>query len=125
MMQIVLLTLLVAGALFMLIAAVGVMRLPDVYMRMSATTKATTFGLMLMLLAALLAPEELEARGRILAVMVFLLLTNPVAGQMIGRAAWLARVPLWRGTLVDQMRDHPNSPEQNPSASPAKSTRKD
>lgn len=96
-------TLLILGAVFMLIASVGILRLPDLYMRMSATTKATTFGLMLMILSALIFFDDIGAKGRALAIIAFLCLTGPVSAHMIGRAGYLSGVPLWRGTVVDQL----------------------
>ncbi len=96
--------LLVTGAFFMLIAAVGIMRMPDIYMRISATTKATTFGLALMILAAFIFFDDPGAKGRALAIIAFLCLTGPVSAHMIGRAAYLSGAKLWPGTVTDQLK---------------------
>jgi multicomponent Na+:H+ antiporter subunit G len=97
--------LMLAGAAFMLIAAIGVLRLPDVLMRMHASTKAGTLGAGLLLLAVALIYGEIGIATRALATIAFLVLTAPVAAHMIGRAAYLVGVQLWEGTIVDELKD--------------------
>ncbi|HEY8943471.1 MAG TPA: monovalent cation/H(+) antiporter subunit G [Polyangiaceae bacterium] len=88
----------------MLLAGLGVVRMPDVLLRMSATTKAATLGAGCMLGAAALHFEDMGITTRAVAAIVFLLATAPVAAHMIGRAAYFARVPLWEGTWKDELR---------------------
>jgi multicomponent Na+:H+ antiporter subunit G len=95
--------LLVLGTLFMLLAAVGLLRLPDVYLRMSAASKAATLGVSLVLLGAAVHFGSLAVVGRVLAIVTFLFLTAPVAAQVIGRAAHRRGSPLWQGTTVDEL----------------------
>jgi multicomponent Na+:H+ antiporter subunit G len=97
--------LLVAGATLALLAAVGVLRMPDVFTRMQASTKASTLGLGCLLagLAVRLPDSALVVRAGCIAG--FVMLTTPVAAHVIARAAYLAGVPLWKGTLVDERRD--------------------
>ncbi len=94
------------GALFMLIASIGLLRMPDLFLRMSATSKAATLGAGLVMAAAALYFSEAGITTRVLVVIVFLLLTVPVAAHMIGRAAYFDGVPLWSGTVVDDLRGH-------------------
>jgi multicomponent Na+:H+ antiporter subunit G len=97
--------LVVAGASFMLLAAVGVARLPDVWMRMHASTKSATFGIGCMALA--LAASHLHDLGvvmRSIIIIGFVFQTAPVAGHMIGRAAYLMGVVPWRGTKLDELK---------------------
>ena len=68
------------GSLLMLLGALGVLRLPDLYMRVSASTKASTLG-------------------------GFIIITAPVAAHLISRAAYLVDAPLWKGTIVDELQD--------------------
>ncbi|MBI1992810.1 MAG: monovalent cation/H(+) antiporter subunit G [Deltaproteobacteria bacterium] len=98
--------LLLAGATFMLLAAVGVVRMPDLFTRMQTTTKSATLGAGSMLLAAALYFGDLGVTTRALAVISFLFLTAPVAAHMIGRAAYFVGVPLWKETIVDELRGH-------------------
>lgn len=82
--------LLVAGALFALVAAIGVVRFPDVLTRMHAATKPQTFGLLLILLGLALRLDSLGDLTFIVVVIVFQLLTAPVAAHMVGRATFRA-----------------------------------
>jgi multicomponent Na+:H+ antiporter subunit G len=95
--------LMVIGALFMLLAGIGIVRMPDLFLRMSATTKAATLGVSSLLLAMAVYFGELGITSRAVATIVFVLLTAPVAAHMIGRAAYLGGVPLWERTCVDDL----------------------
>jgi multicomponent Na+:H+ antiporter subunit G len=77
--------------------------MPDLYLRMSAATKAATLGVGLNLLAAALVFDDAGVRGRALATALFLLITAPVAAQVIGRAAYRTGCRPWRGTRVDEL----------------------
>ncbi len=98
--------LLLTGAIFMFLAGIGILRMPDVYTRMSATTKAATLGVGCTLLAAAVYFGELGVTSRALATLAFLLLTAPVAAHMIGRAAYFGGVELSPGTVVDELKGH-------------------
>ena len=95
--------LLCAGTVFLLLAGVGVLRMPDLYCRMSATTKAATLGVGCILLAATFQFGDMRVATRAIATIAFLLLTVPVGAHMIGRAAFLAQVPLWGPTVCDEL----------------------
>lgn len=98
--------LILVGAFFMCVAAIGVARLPDVFMRMHASTKSATLGAGCLLLGAALHFGDFAISARAVAVIFFLLATAPVGAHMLGRAAYFARVPLWEGTLSDELRGH-------------------
>jgi len=102
--------LLVAGAGFAFIAGLGVWRLPDVMMRMHASTKAGTLGVGLILLGLAVHAEDMGVVSRALAAIVFLLLTAPVAAHMIGRAAYRIGEPLWDRTVTDEWDRHGDPP---------------
>jgi len=91
-----------AGSAFALLAAVGVLRMPDVFTRMQASTKASTFGLGCLLLGAALQLGDLASFIRTASIGAFVLLTTPVAGHVIARASYFAEVPLWKGTVLDE-----------------------
>ncbi|MEO1192654.1 MAG: monovalent cation/H(+) antiporter subunit G [Pseudomonadota bacterium] len=93
------------GGLFSLVAALGVLRLPDVWIRMHASTKAGTLGCGLILVAVAVHFGDTGVVARAVAAIVFLLLTAPVAAHMIGRAAYRSGVPLWEGTKIDELAD--------------------
>lgn len=96
----------VFGAFLMFLAGVGLLRLPDIFLRMSAATKASTLGAGFILLGAALYFDELGTTSRAVATIFFLLLTGPVAAHRIARAAYFDGSPLWEGTVRDDLRGH-------------------
>ena len=92
------------GAAFTLLAAIGVRRMPDVFTRMQASTKASTLGLGCLLLGTALQMGDFASFIRISSIGAFVLLTTPVAGHVIARASYFADVPLWKGTVLDERR---------------------
>ncbi len=97
-------TLLIIGTTFMFLAAVGLLRQPDTYLRMSATSKATSLGVGSVLLAAAVYFGEFAIAARAFAAIAFIMVCTPIAAHMIGRAAYFTGTPLWEGTLVDELR---------------------
>ncbi len=107
------------GGFFALIAGLGILRLPDVLIRMHATTKAGTLASGLVMLAVAAGFADAPTVARAVAVMVFLLLTAPVAAHMIGRAAFRSGVPLWPPTKVDPAaRTKLGMPAEDPDRAP-------
>jgi multicomponent Na+:H+ antiporter subunit G len=94
---------LLVGATFIFIAGLGAFRFPDLYTRIHAVSKATTLGLGCMLLGVGIAFPEAVVIAKIIAVVLFIFLTTPVATHMIVRAAYLNKIPQWKGTVVDEM----------------------
>lgn len=110
--------LILAGALFMLVAALGVLRLPDLMLRMHAATKAGTLGAGLLLFSVVLLFGETAFTTRALAAIVFLLMTAPVASHAIGRAAYFQGTPLWERTARDELRGRYNPETQTLAGAP-------
>lgn len=98
--------LIVIGTAFSALAAVGVWRMPDLYMRMQAAAKSSTVGVSCLILAAAIQFEPMGATTRALLVVAFLFLTGPVAAHMVARAAYAAGVELWSKSVLDELRDH-------------------
>ena len=92
----------VAGATLALLAAVGVLRMPDVFTRMQASTKASTLGLGCLLAGLALQHPEVSVVIRAGSIGAFMMLTTAVAAHVIARAAALTGAPLWKGTLIDE-----------------------
>jgi multicomponent Na+:H+ antiporter subunit G len=105
----------VAGGLFALAAALGVLRLPDVLIRMHSSTKAGTLGCGLVLVAVAVHFGDTAIVARAIAAIVFLLMTAPIAAHMIGRAAYRTGVPLWKGTVIDELAE-PRKKDDPPSS---------
>lgn len=94
--------LIVLGGLFSAVAGIGILRLPDVLVRMHASTKAGTLGVGLIVLGAAFHFDGTLAVAKALLIVLFLLLTAPVGAHLIGRAAYRSGTPLWEGTVIDE-----------------------
>lgn len=94
----------VSGAAFSLIAAIGINRLPDVYTRMHAASKAGTVGSGLLLLAVGIHAVELSTLARALAGFFFFILTAPVSAHLLAMAAHKAGYPLDVKSVVDDLK---------------------
>jgi len=95
--------LLLVGAAFSLLAAVGILRMPDFYSRLQVTTKASTLGVGCVVLGTALQLAAPGATTRALLVVAFLVLTSPVAAQVICWAARAEGVPMFEATIVDEL----------------------
>ena len=91
-----------AGATLALLAGVGIVRMPDVFTRMQASTKASTLGLGCLLIALAIRYPETAVVVRAVALAAFMMLTTAVAAHVIARAAARSGAPLWKGTLLDE-----------------------
>jgi multicomponent Na+:H+ antiporter subunit G len=96
------------GVFFMLVAAIGLNRMPDVYLRMHGATKSTTLGITAILLAVALHFGTAPAYTRAALVVLFFLLTAPIGTQVLARAAYFSQVPRWEGTDPDELAEHYN-----------------
>jgi multicomponent Na+:H+ antiporter subunit G len=85
--------LLAGGVAFIVIASVGVARLPDVFQRMHAATKAGGIGASLVLLGVLVAGGVARPLTGVLTIL-FMLLTLSVASQLLARAAYMSGAAL-------------------------------
>lgn len=92
-----------AGTFFILVAAIGVVRMPDIYMRLSAASKASTLGASFILAAVALFFDSTPVSGKVIAIISFTLLTAPIAAHMLGRAAYLSGTPLWEKSVCDKL----------------------
>jgi multicomponent Na+:H+ antiporter subunit G len=93
----------IAGAFFSLLAAIGVIRFPDVYTRMHAATKAPAFGILLFLVAAVTFFADFYTTAISLMIVVFIFLTAPVASHIISRVAHLLNTEIWSKTTIDEL----------------------
>lgn len=97
--------LLIVGSLFTLTAAIGMLRLPDLYTRMHAASKAGTVGACVMLLALAIVAGELAVTLRALAGVAFFVLTVPISSHLLAMAAHRTGHAMWRGTVRDDLSD--------------------
>lgn len=93
------------GGFFCFVAGLGVLRLPDVLIRMHASTKAGTLGSGLILIAVAVFFGDITTITRAVATILFLLITAPVGAHMIGRAAFRSGMPLWNTKVEEGTRE--------------------
>ncbi len=103
------------GVALVLLAGLGILRFPDVLIRANAATKAAGLGVAAILagVAFVIATPEAAVKMSIAVVLQFG--TAPVAGHLIGRAAYRAGAPLWDGTHIDDLagaRERPHDPSE-------------
>ena len=91
------------GAALVFIAALGVVRLPDLYTRMHAASKASSLGLSFLLAAVAIAHPEPGVWLKAGLGIVFLFITAPVAAHLLARSAYVHKVPLWKGSVTDEL----------------------
>jgi multicomponent Na+:H+ antiporter subunit G len=84
--QIILYTLILGGSFFVLVAAIGLLRFRELYSRMHATTKATSFGILLLVAGAGLHFASWEVAIKAVLVILFVYLTAPLAAHSIARS---------------------------------------
>lgn len=93
------------GILFNFFGCVGLVRLPDIYNRLQASTKCVTLGTCLILLGVLIF-SGIDAMGaKALVCAVFILLTSPTAAHAIAKGAHLSGIKLWEGSVVDKYQE--------------------
>jgi multicomponent Na+:H+ antiporter subunit G len=92
------------GTIFVLLAAIGLVRMPDLYLRISVTTKAATLGIGLLLTSAAVFFNETSVTTRIIAIIFFILLTAPVGAHLLGRASYFIGIPMWKKSVMDELK---------------------
>lgn len=93
---------LILGGILSLIAAVGVLRMPDIFTRMHAATKTGTVGVSVITIGMMIHFNTITVTSKGVLVIAFFLLTAPVAAHMIARAAYRSGVSLWILTRIDE-----------------------
>ena len=92
------------GAVFHFSAGLGMLRMPDVYTRMQAGTKASTLGNTLLLTG--LAFYHPGWSLKLLIIVYFVLMTNPISSHALARAAYAIRIPIAGDSGIDALRDN-------------------
>ncbi len=89
------------GSLFLFLGALGALRMPDVYNRMQAGTKATTLGSILSLLGlGIILPAWLP---RLILLILFIIFTNPISSHTLARAAHRVGIKLTDRSVRDDL----------------------
>ena len=101
--------LLSAGLFFNLVGCIGLIRFPDVYNRLQASTKCVTLGTALILLAPVFHFGWNSISIKALICIAFIFLTSPTAAHAISRGSHRAGFPLWPGSIVDRYKEDTES----------------
>jgi len=91
------------GSLFMLIASIGIVRMPDLYLRLQVTSKASVMGMSCILIAVATHFASTEVTIRAGLIICFIVLTIPVATHMLARAGYTTNVPFSDETIVNEL----------------------
>lgn len=101
--DIIIILLLISGTFFIVSSSIGIIRFPDVYTRLHAATKSATLGVSGIMIGAFLFlyVEHGIVSGKLILGVIFVLMTAPVSGHMISRAAYKSGVKLWDRSIKD------------------------
>lgn len=91
------------GSIFLLLGALGVLRMPDIYNRMQAGTKATTLGSILFLLG--IGIGYCGCVWKVIILILFIIFTNPLSSHALARAAHHIKIRLTDRTVINALRD--------------------
>ncbi len=89
------------GSVFLFLGGLGLLRMPDVYNRIQAGTKATTLGSMCVFIG--LGIYHPALLSRMLVLLAFIVITNPISSHALARAAHFAGVKLVKGSVCDRL----------------------
>ena len=94
-----------AGSIFLFLGALGILRMPDVYNRMQAGTKATTLGSILFLSGIAIGFSACTCAWKIILLILFIIFTNPISSHTLARAAHFSGIKLTERSVQDKLRD--------------------
>ena len=94
---------LLLGAVAMLLSSIGMLRFRDVFLRMHAATKSSSFGIGCIMVGVALFFADPLLSIRLIALLLIYLLTVPVGAQVLAHAAHVARVRMADETWVDDL----------------------
>ena len=93
------------GLFFDFVGCLGLVRFPDVYNRLQASTKCVTFGTCSILFGTFLMMGPSPTGIKALLCLFFLILTAPAGAHAIAKGSQKAKVSLWEGNVVNQYKE--------------------
>jgi len=94
--------LIIIGILFDIFGCIGLVRFPDVYNRLQASTKCVTLGTILLLVGVALISASGAIGAKAIICAVFILITSPTAAHAIAKGSHAYGVKLWEDSVVDK-----------------------
>jgi len=101
--------LIIIGILFDIFGCIGLVRFPDVYNRLQASTKCVTLGTILLLIGVAVISGFGSISAKAIICAVFILITSPTAAHAIAKGAYASGVKLWENSIVDKYAEEKNS----------------
>ncbi|UCG57326.1 MAG: Na+/H+ antiporter subunit G [Phycisphaerales bacterium] len=95
-------TMITVGVLFDIFGCIGLVRFPDVYNRLQASTKCVTLGTVMLLIGVAIASASGPTAAKATICAVFILVTSPAAAHAIAKGAYASGVKLWDNSVVDK-----------------------
>ena len=89
------------GIAFNFFGCLGLIRLPDIYNRLQASTKCVTFGTIFLLVGVLVFFGFTAVGIKAILCLFFILITSPTAAHAISRGAYHSKVKLWKNSVID------------------------
>lgn len=93
---------LLVGSILALLASIGILRLPDTFLRMQASSKASTLGLACLLAGAAFQLTDVSSIIRLGSIAAFIMLTAPLSAHIVARSTLHRSTPLWKGTILNE-----------------------
>lgn len=87
---------LVLGTFFIIVAAIGIVRMPDIYIRMHALAKAATIGIALLTIAAAIYFNDITITSLVIGINIFLIITAPTATHILGKVVIEQGCNMWQ-----------------------------
>jgi multicomponent Na+:H+ antiporter subunit G len=94
--------LIMVGILFDIFGCIGLVRFPDVYNRLQASTKCVTLGTILLLIGVAVLSGLSATAAKAIICAVFILITSPTAAHAIAKGSYASGVKLWENSVVDK-----------------------
>lgn len=107
------------GAIFMLLASIGIVRFQDVYLRMHAATKAPSLGVLLMITGVVIHFESWWVFAEGLLIILFIFMTTPIGSHILARVAHMMRAKQFNENSVDELPENSDN-QQHPKKKPGK-----
>jgi multicomponent Na+:H+ antiporter subunit G len=101
------------GLFFNFAGCIGLIRFPDIYNRLQASTKCVTLGTILILLAPVIQFGWNSITLKALLCIIFILITAPTAAHAISRGSHRAGFPLWEKSIMDKYKEDFDQSDQN------------
>ncbi len=102
--------LILLGAIFLFLGGLGIVRLPDIYSRLQAGTKASTLGAMSLIfgvgLLALREPGHWNWFIKAIVIIIFIALSNPISSHALARGSYRHKIKPWTKEDIDAYKDY-------------------